>query len=396
MAKQQRPYRGSPTLRIAIVFLAFQSLLSLKRAIQEGPAATDSRSLIDNTDISSPTTNTSSSAVPSDDIIRAIKSLSAEEEDAIWDAVHGREFQYPLSCPGYDEDAVQLLRKTNSSVIVAYHVGMQNNWKEIVRDQLHTLHRCGLGRLLSRMFVTYTDGERLRDLRDILQRYSFARDATLLHSFRQPIEGTAINALHQECISRVGTDNIANYNIYESGSGGSTSLSNSNNHTVAFYFHTKGTSRFVAEWRDHMDAKFSYPYSLYWRKYMEYFTIERPQICIEEITQKGKYACGVNWKWQLFGGNFWAIDCLFASTLQPQTLHPLNEENHRWEAEGWINRDLKEKGLLGEYEDKFVSLHNPPIGEHGRGGLYSNLILPETYSDYSRRWSNAFAQKQGK
>jgi hypothetical protein len=314
-----------------------------------------------------------------DVVLRALHALSAAEEDAVWDALHGREFHYRLACPDHTlNDTVQLLQETNTSVIVGYHIGMMNNWRQIVRDQLYTLHACGVGtRLADHLYISYSNNATLTDELDelyaMLHRYEFAVRTTILYSSGQPVEGAAINAIHQECQRRHGIRIHPTDPLDDNDRGGDT---------VAFYFHTKGSSRYTADWRDHMTDGFQYPTALYWRKYMEYFTIERPQICLHQIVRNQKYACAVYWlpRRQFYGGNFWVASGRYLATLPPLTIYDMSESQYRWNAEGWITETYRMNNTFAPMADRFVTLHDPPAG------LYQYLIQPHVYSDFTRRW----------
>ena len=329
--------------------------------------------LLKNDDVESDTSTTKH-----DHLIRAIQSMSVEEEDKILNAVHGTHeeevdlFPFPLTCPNHT-DAANILKSTNSSVIFGYHVGMMNNWRDVVRDQMRTLHRCGLGQLISKMFITYSNNEtvdeELTDLKSILSRYKFADNAIIEHNSIQPIEGAAITALHHECVNRVGMQPyppvLKDENITQT------------EKTVAFYIHTKGTSRFNirgGEWG-------SYDKILAWRKYMEYFLIERPKLCIDKIINQGKFTCGSQFHVTVhhYSGNFWSADCDYLASIKPLAM---NESRHK--AEDWIGLQLFKDGILPSYYHRFVSVHDPGID------LYQSFVHPANYSDYNLRWEEWF------
>jgi len=65
---------------------------------------------------------------------------------------------------------------------------------------------------------------------------------------------------------------------------------------VVFYFHNKGASKYKPNWRDEMSQNVSYAYSLYWRKFMEYFLLERSGLCITAIAHSEVKTCGVAYR----------------------------------------------------------------------------------------------------
>ena len=46
----------------------------------------------------------------------------------------------------------------NFTVAIAFHVGMVNNWKHIVEDQITTLKRCDLLDIVDRFLFSYSNG----------------------------------------------------------------------------------------------------------------------------------------------------------------------------------------------------------------------------------------------
>lgn len=316
-----------------------------------------------------------------ENLLPALESLTIDQEESLLDALHGKEYLYRLSCPGHFDDGMfQLLKDTNSTVIIGWHVGMINNWRLIFRDQLQTLHTCGMEDIADTIYLSYSNNatphEELGDLQTMMRRYpKLQQMTTLLYGNQQPIEGAAIRAVHAECQRRHPPQSFPP----------ALNPPTLQGDTIAFYFHTKGSSRYTEDWRDHMDAKFQYPTALYWRKYMEYFTIERLHVCIRSILQHGKFGCGVWWAMSKFyGGNFWAASGKYLASLQPLPAFPITMTKKRWLGEGYITeelRDMNETEFRIKYMDRFTVASNP------RGGLYRHLIRPLEFSDYNRRWS---------
>mmetsp|Transcript_3573 Transcript_3573/g.6205 ORF Transcript_3573/g.6205 Transcript_3573/m.6205 type:complete len:379 (-) Transcript_3573:491-1627(-) len=289
-------------------------------------------------------------------VFESLRSLPIEKEDEIISKLHGEEWWYPLTCP------TKSFSTGNYSVVVGYHVGMMNNWRNIVLDQLQTLYKCGVGELSSHLYVTYSNNDTkntLEDLKAMFKRYPFAFKASFSPSMGQPVEGGAINFLHSHCQKR------------------EVHYQNTSHDTVAFYFHTKGSSRWEKDWRKALGSSFSYSNVLAWRKYMEYFLLERPQICINQIINEGMYGCGSWWLPQkrFYGGNFWAASCHYLQSLKPLEIYDISESKWRWMAEGWITEDLRNAGNLTEL-NKFYSSSQP------LHGLYRYMTTPEDYSDY--------------
>ena len=291
-------------------------------------------------------------------MLESMRSLPIEKEDEIINKLHGEEWWYPLTCP-----AKSYLSR-NYSVVVGYHVGIMNNWRNIVLDQLRTLHKCGVGELASHLYVTYSNNNRqnsVGELKAMFNRYPFARKTTFSPSLGQPVEGTAINALHSHCQKQEV--------CYQQ---------HSSHDTVVFYFHTKGSSRWQKDWKKKIGSSFSYSNVLAWRKYMEYFLLERPEICINQIINKGMYGCGSWWlpRKRFYGGNFWAASCHYIQRLNPLKIHDMSDSRWRWMAEGWITEDIRNAG-------NWSDLHNFYTTNQPHHGLYRYMTTPEDYSDYS-------------
>jgi hypothetical protein len=90
------------------------------------------------------------------------------------------------------------------------------------------------------------------------------------------------------------------------------------------YFHTKGISRIT-------------PATESWRKYMEYFTIEKWRDCVQKL-KEGYDCCGVEWRtdWEgyfpHFSGNFWWSTTDYVNTLD----HSYLDKEGRYFREFWI------------------------------------------------------------
>lgn len=308
--------------------------------------------------------NDSKNISSTDHLVSVFGSLTAEDRENIINTVNGKEYPYRLTCPNHEDTADILTAAPGNatrSVIVGYHIGMLNNWRAVVKDQLNTIYQCGLGSVLDHMYISYSNNntldDELQELKAILNQFTFARDATVVYNDHQPIEGLAINKLHEDCTNR-------------------NAASSPDSDTVAFYFHTKGTSRYTSDWESNFNVPWSYSHVMYWRKYMEYFTIERPYLCMKQIFDNGNFACGVHaYHLGFYGGNFWAASCRHMGTLNPLTLYPGNETAKRWDAETFIKFQKFRYG-----DDKFVSV------DETKHNFYENLLPPRDFSDYSHKW----------
>jgi hypothetical protein len=262
-----------------------------------------------------------------------------------------REFPYPLSCPGTD---LKSPSERNYTITLAYHVGMLKNYKSIVTDQMETLDQCGLGKAASEFILSYSGGE-LEDIQNLTRPYNlFVNDedkpTTIVHSTKAPWEGPVMNQIADYCRART-VENVK-----------------SDKPTIVFYFHNKGASKWAHGWQQAMDKPFSYSRSLYWRKYMEYFLLERPELCIDQIVNKGAGSCGIMFNRNHYSGNFWAANCDYLRQLSPIDM---NIKQNYVKAEMWIGDKRGPEDGRRPY-----SLHQNPATT----GLYRHLIEPSEYS----------------
>lgn len=251
------------------------------------------------------------------------------------------EFPFDLTCPYINIEDSKKHRSV--TIALAYHVGMLNNWKNVVLDQLQTLHQCGLGHVAQHLLLSYTGGEdekttALGEILDLMEPYDFSFQLVrVVQPQVAPFEGAIMNAVHKYCVE--------------------------NRNAVVFYAHNKGVSKYNPNWRN-LTHGHSYSRVLYWRKFMEYFTLQRPQLCLDAFASNKKSACGVNLKtepWPHFSGNFWAATCDYLSTLQPINL----THSSYTAAEEWIG---------GQYnESRFINLCREDRD------LYYDLVQPSEY-----------------
>jgi hypothetical protein len=264
--------------------------------------------------------------------------------------VDKNEFPYRLTCL---DNKVEV-PKGKYSVAMAYHIGMVKNWKSIVFDQLRTLHSCGLDKMASHTILSYSNG----NLGDLLQTLNepetqFATPNEIVHSVEEPWEGAALNAVYGFCQRQV---------------------AQKKEKTVVFYFHNKGASKYGPGWRESLKQKAIWKYgnSLYWRKYMEYFLLEQPEVCIDQIVNHGAGTCGVLWQddpWPHYSGNLWAASCDHLITNGPVPVPGKYTQGERWIG-------LKTKAPSDH--QYHLNLRNNSVPN-----LYVHAIMPEEYRNVS-------------
>jgi hypothetical protein len=170
----------------------------------------------------------------------------------------------------FEYDALPPGLGVSYAVSLFYHIGMLNNWRQIVLDQLDTLEYCGLGYIASDMTISFhnvspnqTETESSTQILELLNQYRFASrllsNITFLDaSMSSPHERLIMEHMSWNCRR---TDHHAK-----------------NMTRINFYFHDKGCSKYSetpgTEEYDQTQNIF------YWRKYMEWFLLERPTLCM--------------------------------------------------------------------------------------------------------------------
>jgi len=121
----------------------------------------------------------------------------------------------------------------------------------------------------------------------------------------------------------------------------------------------------------HTKGVFNKPFSHEWRKYLEYFLIEKHELCLSMLDHF--YTVGTNLQYYFdnvrkyrnhFSGNFWWSHSNYIKTL---SLIEKNED--RFSVEHWLIGNLEKN----DYR-YFLSLHHTPYD------LYQNAIKPEEYN----------------
>ena len=271
-----------------------------------------------------------------------------------------QEFPYPLTC---DKNELHNFLQNNylidastgkMNITLVYHIGMVGNWKTVVADQFNTLHKCGTLGIADRLFLTYSNGDKetLDTFIDtLLESNKHKLSRRIIESTKSPWEAPAMNTMVEYCNG-----------------------SSSPKKEVIFYFHNKGTSKWTKDWRDKKDVPFTYSYVLYWRKYLEYFTIERPHLCLDKLllSSEDYTTCGPNYHagagpnqrqiTEHYSGNFFATTCEHINHLEPI----LTNETSYTATEMWIVGSTW-KGKPAKLTTNFKK-------------LYRNLVLPEKYA----------------
>jgi len=259
---------------------------------------------------------------------------------------------------------------------------MINNWEDIVHDQLTTLAKCGLAHYAHHMTISYTNGPLDRLQQVVNQHFSIfppipspsimdSESPIMTIEFlpgpeKIPWESSIMNAIVDTC---------HDYHHHERTSPTEDDL-------MVFYFHNKGASKYKY-WKQLLfqnppssppPKKDPYSHSLYWRKYLEYFTLERPTLCLTALSH-GAYTCGIEFQTTPsphYSGNFWSAACHYIVQSQDvmTKFHP-SETYSYTSAELWIGRGSTIVPPSQNY--KFVGLVDD------ERNLYDHLIYPSEY-----------------
>ena len=188
----------------------------------------------------------------------------------------------------YERLAIPIGLGTSYDVSLFYHVGIMGNWRDIMQEQFSILERCGLGYMAGQITLSYSNPSEdntvtstIQLLNDVLKQYpfTFRLNVTLINASPEiPYERPILEAMTKSCRRSIQDD------------------SSRNKTSIVFYFHNKGGSKYV-EPSDTEEYK-TYLNIYHWRRYMEWFLLERPTLCIRAILNHGTQTCGVNLQMQ--------------------------------------------------------------------------------------------------
>jgi hypothetical protein len=159
---------------------------------------------------------------------------------------------------------------------------MIGHWRQIVDDQLSIVEECGLGYLAESMTIAYVkppsdlpaNRTPAEQIQEILMHYPFSSRINISivdASYSIPFERTAMETMSSHCQQSLSAFPEKT--------------------TIVFYFHNKGSSKYVEPGHPYYNE---YVNIYYWRRYMEFFLLERPTLCTRAILNHGTMTCGVN------------------------------------------------------------------------------------------------------
>lgn len=210
--------------------------------------------------------------------------------------------------PYQDYGGIGLIRKNPINIFV--HNYLENHWIEVVTSQLNKMISSGLYEEAQSIYYgVYSSSNSNIDLfRNIINQYDL----------QKKIKVTVYKKNNFEFYTLINLQNFCTANPNGS----------------VLYFHTKGTSRLKD--RD-MDS---------WRECMEYFNIEKWNLCHSKVEVEGFDVCGamyVTWFKFLdyhfknyFSGNFWWAKASYIKKLPNLTKLISDDPSNRTLAEMWL------------------------------------------------------------
>lgn len=202
-----------------------------------------------------------------------------------------------------------------ASIEIVYHVATLNSWEEVVCEQLTTLERSGLGSACDRLTVTVV-GPHIDKAKELFRRFSFYPKVLLIHASEdvRVAEFPGIEMVKKIALEREDANIL--------------------------YMHSKGITHLQNDRTRNVRS---------WRRYLEYFLIERWEACIEALQTFN--LCGVEWlnctksmapcmeNPGIFAGNFWWARADYLRTCKdvpPRPWDPSSLYRDRYHCEVFI------------------------------------------------------------
>jgi hypothetical protein len=180
-----------------------------------------------------------------------------------------------------------------ADIEIVYHIGIMNNWDEIVQEQLALLGSSGLGEACDRISVTMVGPKGgVKTMQQMVSKLSFREKVVLHHAGRD-----------------LGLYEFPGIEMVQH-------IAQEKPNAKILYMHNKGVTHY---------RKPSEEATAAWRQYMDYFAIERWEDCLTALSTFD--ACGVEWdaghKPPHFQGNVW-----WANAGYIRTCHLQHEKRH--------------------------------------------------------------------
>jgi len=168
-----------------------------------------------------------------------------------------------------------------------WHISvMGNKWQEIVQDQYQTLCDSGLLTASKKVYVCVVGGNGTEDFSHLKNVTILSRNPNLKVSELFTLRFLKKFCKHANLRTIMGASSLFFHPEL-------LSFADSDDDSYVWYIHTKGAS--------HAGSS-KYPNVWDWRKYMEYFIVERWKDCVKALDE-GFDVCGVEWSWHDLEGN---------------------------------------------------------------------------------------------
>jgi hypothetical protein len=233
------------------------------------------------------------------------------------------------------------------------HVAIMGNWEEVVKEQYCRLIDSGLYQLTEQITVT------------VVGDFSLFNTGILPDEKFVILDGGPLNSYEFPSLEIMKSD----ASLYDG---------------LAWYIHTKGVKYKEFGMHFHQGKRLPYEGMIDWRKYMEYFAIDRYDLCMKALQYYD--CCGVDYKkypYPHFSGNFWWARMSHLRRLT--SLQALREK------EGFFNH-CPELSLTDRHRAEFWLFQHPQTSykclHHSRNNFYLQRFPEERYKE--RRQSPFF------
>ncbi len=247
---------------------------------------------------------------------------------------------------------------TGGGIDIVYHIATLNNWEEVVSEQLENLRRTGLGDVCDSLTLTVV-GSQITEINKLVEKLSFRHKITIFHAGEDP-----------QLYEFPGIDMVCR-------------IANQKPNSRILYIHSKGVTRYGGPTQKPSEL---------WRRYMEYFVVERWESCLKALEEVD--ICGVDWTlsestgFPFFAGNFWWGRANYISRCRLERNNRYDCENFIGTGDNPIVKSFHQSGAnpkimyLYTYNRFPQYFHFPPTSPYFQGIM--NLYVFEYLDKYYR------------
>lgn len=211
-----------------------------------------------------------------------------------------------------------------NDIIGFWHIGRVNDWALIIPEQYKKLKDSGLYDASKKIIVGFVGGE-------------------------EHLDELTVPILHDPKFEVFTTNNREDFE-YPTLARAWKEATESKEPFLAYYFHTKGASSAACSTNSAAN---------YWRKYMEYFIIERWQKCTDMLQMND--VCGVEWELNNhFSGNFWWATSEYLRKLPNGYEFWEAYKTNRGPAEFYIGISRPKVHCFNDFTENLYSYKIPP------------------------------------